>query len=63
MYENPLYEQRRNLDRQAGMESEKKQAEHKRKRDDYDDTQDDHVRGDKIGSSLFTVAYGSVLRD
>lgn len=40
MYENPLYEQRRNLDRQAGMESEKKQNEHKRKRDD-DDSQDE----------------------
>uniref|UniRef100_A0A3B4C7E8 C2H2-type domain-containing protein n=1 Tax=Pygocentrus nattereri TaxID=42514 RepID=A0A3B4C7E8_PYGNA len=44
MYENPLYEQRRNLDRQAGMESEKKQADHKRKRDDYDDTQDDQKK-------------------
>lgn len=40
MYENPLYEQRRNLDRQAGMESEKKQPEHKRKRED-EDSQDE----------------------
>lgn len=36
MYENPLYEQRRNLDRQAGMESQKN-SEHKRKRGDDDD--------------------------
>lgn len=36
MYENPLYEQRRNLDRQAGMESGKKQTEHKRKHEDCD---------------------------
>lgn len=40
MYENPLYEQRRKLDRQAGMESGKKQTEHKRKRED-DDSQDE----------------------
>lgn len=40
MYENPLYEQRRNLDRQAGMESGKKQTEHKRKHED-DDSQDE----------------------
>uniref|UniRef100_A0A671LBJ7 C2H2-type domain-containing protein n=1 Tax=Sinocyclocheilus anshuiensis TaxID=1608454 RepID=A0A671LBJ7_9TELE len=38
MYENPLYEQRRNLDRQAGLESQKS-SEHKRKRED--DEQDD----------------------
>ncbi|KAK2852897.1 hypothetical protein Q7C36_008098 [Tachysurus vachellii] len=40
MYENPLYEQRRNLDRQAGMESEKKQTDHKRKHED-DDSEDE----------------------
>ncbi|XP_052469668.1 zinc finger protein 318-like isoform X5 [Carassius gibelio] len=33
MYENPLYEQRRNLDRQAGLGSQKS-SEHKRKRED-----------------------------
>lgn len=40
MYENPLYEQRRNLDRQAGMESGKKQTEHKRKHEE-EDSQDE----------------------
>lgn len=39
MYENPLYEQRRNLDRQAGLESQKN-SEHKRKRGDDDDQED-----------------------
>ncbi|XP_059374059.1 zinc finger protein 318 isoform X2 [Carassius carassius] len=38
MYENPLYEQRRNLDRQAGLGSQKS-SEHKRKREDNE--QDD----------------------
>ncbi|XP_016393613.1 zinc finger protein 318-like [Sinocyclocheilus rhinocerous] len=38
MYENPLYEQRRNLDRQAGLGSQKS-SERKRKRED--DEQDD----------------------
>ncbi len=38
MYENPLYEQRRNLDRQAGLETQKS-SEHKRKREDNE--QDD----------------------
>ncbi|XP_076831452.1 zinc finger protein 318 [Brachyhypopomus gauderio] len=37
LYENPLYEQRRKLDRQAGMESERKLADHKRKREDEDE--------------------------
>lgn len=40
MYENPLYEQRRNLDRQAGMESGKQQTGNKRKHED-DDFQDE----------------------
>lgn len=40
MYENPLYEQRRNLDRQAGMESGKQQPGNKRKHeDDFQDEQ------------------------
>lgn len=49
MYENPLYEQRRNLDRQAGMESERKIAEHKRKHDDDDDGD---IRDDQKKSKL-----------
>lgn len=44
MYDNPLYEQRRNLDRQAGME--KKQTEHKRKHED-DDSQDEQKNSSK----------------
>lgn len=38
MYESPLYEERRKLDRQAGMESQKKLSEQKRKHEE--DSQD-----------------------
>ncbi|XP_051771942.1 zinc finger protein 318 isoform X4 [Ctenopharyngodon idella] len=52
MYENPLYEQRRNLDRQAGLESQKT-SEHKRKRedDDQDIKKSKHSKGGKMSSN------------
>lgn len=52
MYENPLYEQRRNLDRQAGLESQKS-SEHKRKREDDDQEmkKSKHTKGGKMSSN------------
>ncbi|XP_062852000.1 zinc finger protein 318 isoform X2 [Trichomycterus rosablanca] len=46
IYETPLYEERRKLDRQAGMESQKKQTEQKRKHED-DDSQNEKKESSK----------------
>ncbi|XP_052007565.1 zinc finger protein 318 isoform X2 [Xyrauchen texanus] len=56
IYENPLYEQRRNLDRQAGLESQKS-SDHKRKRED--DCHDD-VKKSKPGKEERKMLFDNV---
>lgn len=62
MYENPLYEQRRNLDRQAGMESGKKQTEQKRKHED-DDSQDEQKNSKGNKDQLKKPKYRNEYED
>nr|XP_055026202.1 zinc finger protein 318 isoform X2 [Misgurnus anguillicaudatus] len=54
MYENPLYEQRRNLDRQAGLKSHKN-SDHKRKREDSDQDDVKKSKHSKDGKKTISV--------